>query len=716
MPVPEENVAHAARARRRWTFRLLVCSALLWLPLLLFDLEAGAPPSLDGMNPVLVRTMALAIAVYAGSAGVIAILSLLLVPVIRSLGTRVPERSPAAPIMILASTLVVLLSDRVSDALGRIGWSAEQGLILLLIASTLAAGLVIAMLVLLFSSRGRTHFLLWTCGVALVGWLVAFAQRSDAVGGWGLVVLVAVAASVYLLATSPGRILGVRAGLLSGLVLLSGVAGPFIGALVWGPGLESPLPARIEPTPDGVNVVVVMIDTLRADHTTLSGYSSPTTPNMSRIARDRSTYFSNASAAAASTVPSVKAFFTARLATGRLGPEGSFLLTAPSEWTLPRTFQKVGYSTAGFSASDLIDGSSFGDGFQSFWSARNFDFYKQSFLLSQLLSGGRGFEVLRHLETLRLYKLNGQQLRGPATRWIESRAGRPFFAYVHLIDPHWPYYARGFDFISPSLRRLPTRYSNVDLIQLHNGAPQNTRYRDTPELREMIGRYDEEIRWADQVVGDLVSDLRRLKHDKDTLLVIVGDHGEEFFEHNGFGHGHDVYQEIIHVPLLIRWPDHPRFEAMPARIHEPVSLMDVYPTLIDYLDLPKPPRPLVGRSLRPLLEGTRRGTWWPVVSKAPGPRAVIVSYREGPIKVRIRYERARGGLRTDVAFNLSRDPDETQPLGRSDRGVQEVVRRARKWFPEHWDASVEPDDPRVPARPPLEDHSLDQLKALGYLD
>ena len=332
---------------------------------------------------------------------------------------------------------------------------------------------------------------------------------------------------------------------------------------------------------------------------------------------------------------------------------------------------------------------------------------------------GGSLDAFRWVEPWDLHKQEGGRVVADAARWLESVRDRPFFAYVHLVDPHWPYYDRGQELIEPALRGFREPLSLYDLLNLPRHARKNRRFRDTPQLRELLARYDEEVRWADRALGELLRALADLGLDGRTLVVIVGDHGEEFFEHSSFGHGHDVYQQLIHVPLVVLWPDDPEFAGMPKRIDRPVSLLDVLPTLTDYLGLPPPPRPIRGHSLRPLLEETHTGPWFPVVSEVLYPRKVIAAYREGPLKVRIKYRHGGGPgkARSVQVFDLSTDPTESSPLPTTDPRVAGVLERANQLHQLAWNARREtfraPPAP-VDAPDPDEDAAA-RLRALGYV-
>jgi arylsulfatase A-like enzyme len=334
----------------------------------------------------------------------------------------------------------------------------------------------------------------------------------------------------------------------------------------------------------------------------------------------------------------------------------------------------------------------------------------------QLLTGNRMLEVFRRVEPWHLHKTPGTTIERQALDWLAKTDRAPFFAYLHVVDPHWPYYDQGFGFVTAELGDLSEPHTLFDLMRLPKSGPRNARLRDKPELRELVARYDEEVRFADAVLGRVLKGLRDLGLDRRTLVIVLGDHGEEFFEHNSFGHGHDVFENLVHVPLVFLWPDDPRFADMPPAVEPPVSLLDVFPTLVDYLGLPPAPTALRGRSLRGLLEGTAAAT--PVLSRAFTQKATIGGYREGHLKVRLRYGRSAPPQETKQVrvYDLEKDPRELRPQAYvGDSRLEELVRRAREEYQGIY-SRRRATEPRGSTPELDEPEALRRLRDLGYLD
>ncbi len=462
------------------------------------------------------------------------------------------------------------------------------------------------------------------------------------------------------------------------------------------------------PAASGPNVVLVIVDTWRADHTGPGGYAKPTTPRLAAALEQRATWFEAARAPSSSTQPSVRALMTSRVPSHWSKQHGKGPAQAGA-WTIARAFRESGYRTGGFTANSLIQGVFFRQGFDDFWSAGGRPFYVRSFVLGHLLSADDQWDQFRRVASWGTHKLRGDTIRRLGREWIAERES-PFFLYLHIVEPHWPYSDYGHGLIDDAVR-VEKPLSYVDMIR----SPGHGRD-DAAGLREMQARYDESMREADAVMANILDDLEDLGVMENTLVIWAGDHGEEFFEHGGFSHGHDVFEELIHVPFVIQWPKS-LAERMPARVSAPVSLLDILPTLEDYLGLAKSPWPHTGRSLRPLLE---LGRTHAVVSQGFKGKEWRVSYVEGPWKLRLTFRADISPLETDTieAFDLVSDPGERRPLPLSDPQVAAFTERGRATLHEQWllwpDRRVDDEAPASAASP--DDEELEHLRALGYVE
>jgi arylsulfatase A-like enzyme/Flp pilus assembly protein TadD len=289
---------------------------------------------------------------------------------------------------------------------------------------------------------------------------------------------------------------------------------------------------------DGVepNVVVITIDTLRADHLGCYGDRSIQTPNIDALSRS-SARFTHAFTPVPITLPAHTALFTGSfpMATGMHDFSGNRL--PASAVTLANVLHDHGYSTAAFLGAAVLD--------SRFGLSQGFDTYFDHFEFSRLDEA--------NLDSI---KRPGDQVIDNALAWLKAHPREPFFLWVHLYDAHYPY--------------TPPE-------------PFASRYRDRP--------YDGEIAFADAQVGRLLTFLNETGRYADAVLVLAADHGEGLGDHGEKTHGFFVYNSTLHVPLLVKVPG-----VAPRTIESEVSLVDVMPTVLQALRLPIPPT-VQGRGL-----------------------------------------------------------------------------------------------------------------------
>ncbi len=330
---------------------------------------------------------------------------------------------------------------------------------------------------------------------------------------------------------------------------------------------ESSAPA----VPARPNVLLVVVDTLRADHLSHYGHDRETSVGLDELAA-QAARFVRAYSVSPLTGPS-----TASLLTG-LSPETHGVKRTGERLseeaiTLAEQLQHGGWKTAGFSHNVVVtEVTGFAQGFDEF-------------------VGYRG--------RLRAYP-DVSTMVDPATRWLR-RVDKPFFLYLHPMNVHGPYKVPEWH-ASDLLGRRPSQgfqfYGPV-MSELMDHGELAMRERVSPEmLTSLQEQYDTAIRYTCDQIARVIDELRVRDLYDDTLVVIAADHGEELFDHEGFGHGYTLYREVLHVPLLIKLPG----QSSPRTIEAPVSLLDVYPTVLEALGLPLPGG-LHGRSLLPVLRG-----------------------------------------------------------------------------------------------------------------
>jgi arylsulfatase A-like enzyme len=332
----------------------------------------------------------------------------------------------------------------------------------------------------------------------------------------------------------------------------------FAGAVAWAAAACAPPAPR--------NLILVSIDTLRADRLGCYGYARPTSPALDRLAA-RGVLFEQALSPAPWTVPA-----HASLLTGR-EPRSHHVRTArglldPAIPTLAQWLAARGYDTAAIVNTHFLD------------SRRGLT---------------RGFA---HLSTVPEAEGTGsaaQRVHELALRWLAASHERPFFLFLHHYDVHGDYAPE------PAYRAMftspydgPATGTTLQLGRVRRGELK-LRQRDARHLSDL---YDAGIRQLDDELGRFLARLERAGKLDDTLLVVTSDHGEEFLEHGDVFHGRTLYSELVRVPLLVSGPGVPRGR----RVAVPVSLVDVVPTASALLGVPPPPG-VEGRDVGPAWRG-----------------------------------------------------------------------------------------------------------------
>ena len=325
--------------------------------------------------------------------------------------------------------------------------------------------------------------------------------------------------------------------------------------------------ASLRPAGDTPNVLVLVADTLRADHVSGYGYSRPTTPRIDRLGAE-GRLFLNAYSSSSWTLPAHASLLTGRrLSEHRAGNQGRPFLDAQFP-TLAEVFAKAGYATGGFVANTFWCGRQTG-------LSRGFIHYEDFYgnlgdaAVRTVLGRMIGYEVLPYFGFVDIPgRMRADDINGRLLHWIDGLGGRPFFAMANYLDVHGPYIPppsyQG-RFAGRPLERKSGRIAIGDVDDATN-VP------DRRVLKEWIDRYDESLVHLDEQIGGLADELARRKLLDRTILVFASDHGESWGEHNLLYHGHSLYLEQIRIPLLIRFPSR---LAAGERDTRPVSLADV---------------------------------------------------------------------------------------------------------------------------------------------
>ncbi len=395
------------------------------------------------------------------------------------------------------------------------------------------------------------------------------------------------------------------------------------------------------------NIVIIAIDTLRADHLGCYGYSRRTSPNIDRLASD-GVVFENCYSVASWTLPAFMSMFTGLMPAAHGCTRVDSRLPQPIP-TLAARLRDSGYYCAAVVSGPFLSGK---HGF-----SRGFDTYDDyTVLLGAGLSPAEddarpGLDPPSEAVT-------GASVTREAKLLLDlaKRSGKPFFIFVHYFDPHVSYippqpYGSRFD---------PGYEGTID----GTGVP--TRRYDPPpkrDLEHLIALYDGEIAYTDRQVGDLLDRLEEVCEPSNTLTILVSDHGEAFGEHGMLLHGNSAYREEVFVPMIWRWPS-----VLPSghRIKAPVSNLDITKSLKELIgcrgfDL------LQGESLWPgLLGGQLPGDRLLFSQKAFGGASYHVAATKGKLRLHVRSaNKPSAAGSTWSLYDISTDPWEQECILRT---------------------------------------------------
>jgi arylsulfatase A-like enzyme len=407
---------------------------------------------------------------------------------------------------------------------------------------------------------------------------------------------------------------------------------------------------------DGLNIILISMDALRYDRTSLNGKQPELTPNLSAFA-DEAVVFHDATSAAPWTLPSTMSIWTGRWpsvhqVTNKLAPlsGGKMVETAlsPGIQTFPDMLIQGGRKAAGFTGGAGVQ-SKYGFG-------RDFDTY-----LDDQYFGGLDHAI------------------PAALSWLGDNAGSPFFLFLHGYDVHGQYplaeskrsgisYTGALDGSKEEQARL--REKGLENIS-EPGAPAHLNGELNPDdIAYLKAVYDLKVRDADERLGSFLTRLKTMGVYDKSIIIIVSDHGDEFMEHSGLDHGATLYQEQLHVVSMIRFPGYGRRQDVAS----PIRTIDIFPTVFDALGMKGPAR-VDGVSLLPLLRGE------------PLPLDV---YAESDYRLFVHQRMVREGshkLILDMLdgdrelYNLSNDPEESKDISSQDpRRTYEMEQKLRRWM------------------------------------
>ena len=418
------------------------------------------------------------------------------------------------------------------------------------------------------------------------------------------------------------------------------------------------------------SLVLIVVDTLRADGLDPEGLQGTTMPRMARLA-DEGARFTSAVAASPWTGPSVSSIVTGKYP-NELGIHG---LRDPLPETVPNLAQRLaaaGYVTSAV-ISNAIAGPAFGHdrGYE--------DFYFEPYKLKP--ATGEGF---------RMPSFTADRVTDKALEWLDGYlstaddSSPPFFLHVHYTDPHDPYFA-------PEAWKTKLLIGQEPISDSYLLGAEFVRDKPTPaQLEAVKASYRAEVAFADHEIGRLLDRVLA-----ETAVILTADHGEEFFEHGGFLHGHSLYEELLHIPLIIRGFGVPAGVTVP----DPVSHVDIAPTVLDLTGVAGTDDGFSGTSLSRYFGGPSEPED-PVYSILESQRRLQISVRRDEWKLHI-FSNRRPRL-----ANLRDDPGETQDFSKSHPRIASELRHLGHVWQERAVESPEDEGDR---------ERLEALRNIGYI-
>ncbi len=467
--------------------------------------------------------------------------------------------------------------------------------------------------------------------------------------------------------------------------------------------------------PQNYNVVVVVIDALRADHLGTYGYSRNTSPFLDRLAQNGAV-FENAYSNSSFTKESIAVLLSSKLPS-RSGSIGWSAAPSPSKngEGLAEILQKAGYKTALFTNSDLITNPKFQLGFDEY------DYMGVKWGLS-----GRGPVLVKR-----------------ALQFAEKQQKQKFFMYLHFLDPHGPYQPPK-EYLKKFSKSKPRKA--VKVYKIRSKIPSMVAKGFGPgeqKFDNMVARYDAEISFIDNALTQLLDGMKEMQILDNTLLILTADHGEEFLEHGFVEHAWTLYEESIHIPLIMIMPGVLRHQ----RIKDRVSLVDLTPTILNLTGIKyensnmdgtplfmnnkerfvfnPPTKPYIGELflqernvLRTVVKnGWKYSAWRKRLSPVECAQTVknMKKIRTKINSGEIKPVELWGNVVYEELFNIQNDPNEKKNLIKSHPEKAKELSSILDAYRESCALSSKQRDNKTTPKVELSEEEIKQLEALGYM-
>lgn len=329
------------------------------------------------------------------------------------------------------------------------------------------------------------------------------------------------------------------------------------------------------------NIILITISTFRVDHVSCFGYQRDTTPNFDTFC-ESNILFLNAFATSSWAMPTHGSIFTSLYP----GVHGATHIdkSLNDKWnTLAEILGANGYYCVGFCCNPRLGAA------QGF--AQGFDFYDDYSV--EIMLNSVAFEGNESFDTNK--KRTNDLINDAAIRWLQNNTHKPFFMFLHYYDNHWDYlppepYNKLYD---------PDYQGSIDGTEIAK-EPLFSNPPDEKDIEHIIALYDGEVKQTDNDLGEMLTFLKNSGLMADSIVIVMGDHGEQFYEHGHTSH-HGIFEELIHIPMAVSIPNKSK---KIRKINSLVSQVDILPTILDYLELPVPDR-CQGNSLKPVIEGNK---------------------------------------------------------------------------------------------------------------
>jgi len=337
--------------------------------------------------------------------------------------------------------------------------------------------------------------------------------------------------------------------------------------------------SKLQKRESSLNIILITISTLRADHVGCLGYKRDTTPNLDAFA-EQNVLFRNAFATSGWMMPALGSILTS-LNPSHHGATHINKRLEDKHCTLAEILSENGYYCVSFCCNPRLD--------QTHGFAQGFDLYDDYSVSMMLHSLTFGNEEVLDINKQRTNNL----INDVAIRWLQNNSHEPFFMFLHYYDNHWDYLPPApYNSLYDPDYQGPINGTEIAREPLFSNPPS------ARDIQHIVALYDGEVRQTDKDLGEMLKFLRDKGLLDNSIVIVLGDHGEQFYEHGHTSH-HGLHEELIHIPLAVSIPG---TQAKGEIIDSLVSQMDILPTILDYLQIPVHDV-CQGKSFKPVIEG-----------------------------------------------------------------------------------------------------------------